>query len=291
VQTFWAVGEMKKRVLITDVDNTLFDWVDIWYRSFSAMIEKVCEISGLSAEALYPSVSRIHQKHGTSEYAFLLEELPELKEIYGNEVLKNMMPAIQNFREARREALVLYDDVERTLKNIRSREIKIIAYTESKAFYSNYRFRKLGLDHLVDYLYSPPDHELPVQDVRKIRMYAEDTYTLALTQPRFTPDGEIKPNPHILESILNDIGFCADEALYIGDSLMKDIWMAQQAGVLDAWASYGRAQHSEQYELLKKVTHWTPQEVAREKKIMESGEVQPTLTVSNSFAEILDFLE
>jgi hypothetical protein len=28
----------KKTALITDLDNTLFDWADLWYRSFSAML-------------------------------------------------------------------------------------------------------------------------------------------------------------------------------------------------------------------------------------------------------------
>jgi predicted HAD superfamily phosphohydrolase YqeG len=31
---------VKKRVLITDVDNTLLDWQDLWYQTFSAMMER-----------------------------------------------------------------------------------------------------------------------------------------------------------------------------------------------------------------------------------------------------------
>lgn len=34
---------MKKTVLITDLDNTLFDWFSIWYNSFNAMLNKVVE--------------------------------------------------------------------------------------------------------------------------------------------------------------------------------------------------------------------------------------------------------
>lgn len=39
---------IEAKVLITDVDNTLFDWFNVWYQSFSAMIEEVERISGIS---------------------------------------------------------------------------------------------------------------------------------------------------------------------------------------------------------------------------------------------------
>ena len=63
---------MQKRVLITDVDNTLLDWQDLWYQTFSAMIGKVIEISSIAPETLYAECSVIHQKYGTSEYSRLL---------------------------------------------------------------------------------------------------------------------------------------------------------------------------------------------------------------------------
>ena len=45
------IGSMKKAP-ITDLDNTLFDWVDVWYNSFSAMLSKVLGISGVDEETL-----------------------------------------------------------------------------------------------------------------------------------------------------------------------------------------------------------------------------------------------
>ena len=99
---------MQKRVLITDVDNTLLDWQDLWYQTFSAMTEKVIEISGVDRERLYAECSVIHQRYGTSEYSRLLEELPCLKELYGANVLKIMAPAVDAFRDARRRVLRLY---------------------------------------------------------------------------------------------------------------------------------------------------------------------------------------
>jgi phosphoglycolate phosphatase-like HAD superfamily hydrolase len=155
------------------------------------------------------------------------------------------------------------------------------------SFYTNYRFRKLELDRVFDFIYSPPDHDLPVEDISSIRKYSQEHYKLAKTIQRHTPEGEKKPNPHILLTILNEIGVSSDEAIYVGDSLMKDVAMAQQAGVLDALAAYGAAQHREQYDLLKRVTHWTKAEVEREKRSLADGQINPTVVLNKDLGEIL----
>ncbi len=275
-----------KKALITDVDNTLFDWVDIWYRSFTAMLSKIEGITGIPEDDLYSAISTIHQKHGTSEYAFLLEEIPVLCERYGSCVAEELAPAIDAFRAERRNALRLYPGVMPSLRKLKTHGITIVAYTESMSFYTNYRFRKLELDTVIDYLYSPPDHTLPYEDISALRKYPDESYVLKQTIHRHTPQGEKKPNPHILSCILSDIGVRSDEAVYIGDHPKKDVAMAQQAGVLDVLASYGAAQHREQYELLRKVTHWSREEVEEEKAMLSGLTVSPTVVVER-FDQVL----
>jgi phosphoglycolate phosphatase len=275
-----------KKALITDVDNTLFDWVDIWYRSFTAMLRKIEEVTGIPEEELYSPISKIHQKYGTSEYSFLLEEIPVLGERYGARVAEELAPAIDAFRAARRDALCLYPGVMSSLKKLKANGIITVSYTESTSFYVNYRFRKLELDTVIDYLYSPPDHSLPYEDISSLRKYPRESYLLKQTVHRYTPQGEKKPNPHILSSILSDIGVRPDDAVYIGDHPKKDVAMAQQAGVLDVLASYGAAQHREQYELLRKVTHWSKEEVEEERAMLAAVKVSPSVVIER-FDQIL----
>lgn len=280
-----------KKLLITDVDNTLFDWQRLWYQSFSAMSRKALEISGLNPELFYAECSQLHQKHGTSEYAFVLTELPSLKRLYGANIMNAMQPAIDSFREARREHLKLYPGVHAALDCLAKAGVTIAAFTESKAFYTSYRFRKLGLDERIDFLYSPIDHALP-NEAASIRKYSPETYELKHTKHRFTPEGEYKPNPHILLSIIEELGFDAENSVYVGDNLWKDVFMAQQAHVTAVHAAYGAAQHrAEEYDLLKKVTHWTPEMVAREKEALRPGAVTPTFVLHHSFEEIIQIME
>jgi len=170
-----------KKLLITDVDNTLFDWQRLWYKCFLAMSSKALEISDIDPEQFYAECSQLHQRHGTSEYAFVLTELPSFQKLYGKNVLTAMQPAIDAFREARRENLKLYPGVDSALCALKNKGIAIAAYTESTAFYTNYRFRQLGLDGKVDFLYSKMDHALP-GDPSSIRKYATETWDPRKTQ-------------------------------------------------------------------------------------------------------------
>src|SRR5216684_7039454 len=96
-------------VLITDLDNTLYDWVDVWYKSFRAMLDRLVRDSGVSKDVLLPEFKAIHERHRTSEYAFSIEELPSLIKRYpGENLLEKFDGAIQAFRSARKESLRLY---------------------------------------------------------------------------------------------------------------------------------------------------------------------------------------
>ena len=276
-------------VVITDLDNTLFDWVHIWYESFSAMLDRLVEDSKVSRDRLIREIKTVHEKHGTSEYAFLIEELPSLQEIHpGGNLVEIYDEAIHAYRIARKKHLRLYPSVMETLKTLKDNGCLIIAYTESLAFYTNYRIRNLSLDGILDYLYSPADHELPANLTREqLRRYPPEHYDLRHTRHRSTPAGELKPNSEILLSIIRDIGAQAEQCIYVGDSLMKDVEMAKQAGVTDVYALYGDARRREEYELLREVTHWTSERVQKEKNV-SAKDIAPTYTLFSSLSGILD---
>lgn len=281
-------SDRKYSVLITDVDNTLFDWFSVWYASFKAMIDEVVRISGLDEELLYSEIRQIHQRHGTSEYAFLIEEIPSLKKMYPDQNLLEIFDsAIDAFRKARRRNLRLYDDVLETLAQLKRKGVLIVAYTESQAYYTMYRFRKLNLDGRVDYLFSPPDHEIPdSQSLLSVRALPAGHYGFQYTKHYETPKGELKPNPKLLLDIVKRVGAIKEEVLYVGDSKVKDIGMAQDAGITDVFVKYGASNHRDEYNLLVKVTHWTDADVAREKSIAGRS-VVASHALDHSFGELL----
>ena len=282
----------KKTVLITDLDNTLFDWVDLWHNCFVAMMKSVEEISGIPFEELKPDIRSVHRRHGTSEYSFLIEELPQLRSRFPREELTTVFaPAIRAYREERRKRLVLYPTVAETLLRIKGTGAIIVGYTESMAFYSNYRVRRLGLDGVFDFIFSPADHDIPpgvsVEDLRK---YPASYYKFKYTKHEHTPRGSLKPNADVLLDIVSKVGADVSQCVYVGDSLQKDIAMARTAGVTDLYARYGKAQDTAAYQLLREVTHWSDEDVQREKEISERI-VVPGITLDRCFAQILEHVE
>ncbi len=279
-------------VVVTDLDNTLFDWVDIWYRCFDAMLTRLVDDSGLPRDQLAKEFRLIHQKHGTSEYAFAIQELPSLNERHpGEHLAQRYHAAIEAYRRERRASLRLYAQVMHTLRSLRAAGAIIIGYTESMAYYSNYRLRRLGLDGVLDYLYSPPDHDLPRGlTPAELRKYPATSYELRRTVHRHTPKGVLKPNPILLLEILADVSANPDESIYVGDSLMKDVVMAKQAGITDVWAKYGLAHEGDAYQLLRKVSHWTDEAVSKE-KALKPDDVQPTYVLENGFEDLLSLFD
>lgn len=66
--------------------------------------------------------------------------------------------------------------------------------------------------------------------------------------------------------------------------------MAQAAGVTDVHARYGEAQNEPGYDLLRRVTHWSDEDVERERELAANAQVLPTHTCKSRFAEVLPVL-
>lgn len=276
--------------LITDFDNTLYDWAGFHIPAFTAMLDALEAQSGIPRDRLIREFRAIHQRHGTSEYAFSIDELPSLQEKNPGQNLASIYsPAINAYRLVRGRTLSLYTGVLDALERIRRSGCTIVIYTESLGYYSKSRIKYFGLDGLIDYLYSPPDHDLPDGLApEQVRRYASSEYELKRTIHRHTPVGVIKPSEQVLLSIISEVEADPDHTLYVGDSLLKDVLMAHRAEVPAAWAKYGEAHQRDEYDLLRSVTHWTDEMVKRERELRQA-DVQAQWVLKNSFSELFDY--
>lgn len=276
-------------LLVTDFDNTLYDWFAVWYASFSAMLDALTKESGVPADVLKSEIRRVHQERGTSEYTYLLNEIPSLRELHsGEDIAQVYGDAIARYRKMRREKLVLYPGVMATLSKVHECGVPIVVYTESLAYHAAYRLRKFNLDGVVTFLYSPVDHDFPSGvNPEMLRSMSAEHYSLQSTIHHHTPAGILKPDATVLRSIINEMGVEPERTLYVGDSLMKDVAMAQKVGAIDVYAQYGRSTHREGYELLREVSHWSDSDVERERLLAMEDVARPYLTLDRSFDQLL----
>lgn len=286
-------GKRVVRLFVTDLDNTLWDWFSIWHESFTVLLQGVSRASGIPIGQLESESREVHRRRGTSEYSMLLAELPSLEALHpGSDPSEVYEAEIHCMRSARKRRTVLYPGVADTLRAVKAAGVPIVAYTESLAFYSASRIRVLGLDGVIDVLYSAADHDFPDgMSPTSVRTLPDAEYGLARTLHRHTPAGVRKPDAAILLEILDEAGVSADQAMYVGDSLMKDVAMAQDAGMADALARYGQSHSHEGYALLQRVSHWSDEDVRREAEINRRSEVRPTLVLDKGLPQILDHVE
>lgn len=275
---------MKKiSAVIFDVDNTLYDFTDFYNPAMTAMIEKIVEKSGIDKDQIIKEFRTIHQREGTSEYVFAIQELPSLNKLHPAENITELYDdAIHAFRSERKKHLKLYDGVLETLKQIKESGARVIAYTESPGFHAMSRLKKLGLDGVLDVVYSMPDHEIPdSKDMDVVRMYPKSNYRFEKTEMRFTPRGVLKPNPESIQAIIHDLNINEDQILYVGDHLMKDMAMAKKIGMNAAHASYGVYMDPAKYGLLRQISFWTEDMFEKEKKFHDSNPMPPDVTLKS----------
>ena len=78
------------------------------------------------------------------------------------------------------------------------------------------------------------------------------------------------------------------EVAYVGDSIARDILMAKKVGVFSIWAKYGAVLHTDDYEKLIQITHWTKEDVENERRLKKEAEhIRPDFVAEDSFVEIL----
>src|SRR5690242_15888713 len=123
------------KLLITDLDNTLYDWVTFFALSFRAMVTSLVEITGIPEEVLLDEFKVVHRKYANSEYPFAVLELPSLRERYKGlsdlEVLREIDGALHRFNLTRKETLRLYEGVAETLAELNKLGVVVVGHTEA----------------------------------------------------------------------------------------------------------------------------------------------------------------
>jgi phosphoglycolate phosphatase-like HAD superfamily hydrolase len=286
---------MKIKLVITDLDDTLYDWIDYYVPSFLAMVEELSRITGIDVEQLKSAFKKVHERHRTTEYTFAIEELDVLAPFHQGlspaEIVQKYESAIKAFRKVRKRTMSLYPGVKDVLEELRRRGVKIAAATEALHFHAIYRLKQLAIEEYFSAIVCHPDHELPpgltYEDVR----FYEDAsrYQTIIPLTVRPPDEVRKPDPRFLQGLLAQLSVFPEEVLYVGDSLTKDILLARRIGAFDALARFGRGVDAVTFAELLKITYWTEEDLEFDSQLKQEA-VTPTFILAEP-AEIITALE
>jgi FMN phosphatase YigB (HAD superfamily) len=278
------------RAVVTDLDNTLYSWVDYIIPSLEAMVASLMETTGRPRIDIVQSLKAVYSHHESNEYPFAIQESslyhPYRRDFDSFDALV-VRPAQRAFSEARRRYLHPYPGVRETLAELRKRGLTVIALTDAPRNAVESRIRLLGLEGLLDGLYALRGYALPANVNPEIRRRDEaGVYKLKGTRVvELARDAE-KPDPRGLRRVLKDYRLSPAQVLYVGDSVKKDMGLAAAVGATGVWAEYGTYVSTEYRERLavisaKRVT---------QRHVPDEGQRRWPLAIS-SFAQVLSLVE
>jgi phosphoglycolate phosphatase len=253
------------------------------------MVDAASRILAADKEVLLSDLQRVHRKYHNSEQPFALLETDTVRNAFAGETAgqcaDRLNEAFHAFNSARNRTLRLYPGVVETLNELRNRGVRVVAHTEATVTNAQFRLSKLGVAKLIERLYAlehigdphpRPARSEPLVGVEHVRLIQHE---------------ERKPDPRVLRDISRDTQTPLNKILYVGDSIVRDIGMAKEAGAWAAWAKYGTEFAPEHWRTLVRVTHWSPDDIARsEADKRRLGHTQPDV-VLEKFADVLDHFE
>lgn len=273
------------KLLITDLDDTLYSWIDFFIPAFYGMLDELSLILNKPKNILVEEYKQIHQEKGSVEYPFATLLLPSVKDTYPNrtkdELLDILNPAFHKFNSIRKHRLKLYPNVKETLKKLSAMEIRIVGYTDSAEENGFYRLKKLEIS---DYFK---------------RVYVSDSqFERPNSLPSSTKTQIVhgrKPNPELINTICKHENVAINETIYLGDSMTKDIYMARMAGVTSVLCKYPRDTKVEEdlYSKLVAISHWTKSDFQKEitiKEVCTKENIQPDYIIQ-SFDEFIAIIQ
>lgn len=277
------------RAVVTDLDNTLYPWVDYIVPSLEAMVESLVATTGLPRIRIVQSLKEVYTRYESNEYPFAIQESDIFQPYERDFDSFNKLvvdPARRAFKQARERYLRPYPGVPETLEWIRGRGLKLVALSDAPRNAAELRLKWLGLDGHFDALYTLPGYSLPKNVDPEIRRREEAGHYRSRTPVRELPREAEKPSPEGLRRILADFRLRGDEVVYVGDNVTKDMPVARACGALGAWAEYGTYVSAEYRERLAVIS---AKSVTR-RHVAEEVPLRWPLALS-SFAQVREVVE
>lgn len=302
------MAETRFKLIVTDIDNTIFDWVRYYVHACDALFQKVSSIIQCPPEQLAKEAKAVFTEHGSIEYPFLIQELPSVIKYFGPDIEGMLQKAVRPGRDAfllaAEEYLQPYVDVFETLTRIKSLypDVPLVALTDAPRYVAMWKLNKLGLLSCFDAVYGLPDPRLPTsKEYNRVKVDPE-ILLKHLQQSNFGFEGRIrvlpddyeKPGVKGLKTVLMD--FDMDESadlrrsvMWVGDNLRKDVGLGKRLGVVTAWAKYGTHLDAD---IMRRLHAFSPdQNIHKNVNLTPASPEAPQADyVLETFAEILSAL-
>lgn len=217
-----------KKLVITDLDDTLWQWLTTWYAGHRGFIEYLRDTAGVPEDQTSEARARFYGDGGGIEFPPTPDYLIRYTDLTTKEAVAAYPDAVAASRASRDASLVMFYGVSDALRTLADNGVTVVAHTDSPITAAVHRLHTAGLDGAVKEVYAAP-----VFEDFGYGMYLLNTVDVHVSQ------WEFKPSTRVLNEIIRYHGASLDNTFYVGDSLRRDMTMARTAGITGLWAKYG----------------------------------------------------
>jgi FMN phosphatase YigB (HAD superfamily) len=252
------------KLVVTDIDNTLYDWVNLWAGAFGSMIRTLAQKTERSADHWIRAAQAVHLRRSATECPSLLCDIAGAATWpLALDPAKVMPAAAAAYRDYWDHHLTTYPGVREALTQLAEQGHVVVAYTEGDVSIAATRLARLGLAGVIRRVFG----RAPLPTSAEPSWCTVGTLRNCPIAVDFIPREDSKPNPTGLRTIISLSDASPLNTVYVGDNLWKDVVMAQRLGVTAVWARYGTTRDPEHVALLGRVAHWSARDLGAEQKV------------------------
>lgn len=253
-------------LVVTDVDNTVYDWVSLWAGAFEAMIATLVDQTHIDRDEWLDAAHIVHVRRGSTECPSLVADMVASAAWPARVNAARVAPAAAaSYRDYWDHHLAPYAGVREALMDLAAQGHTVVAYTEGDVSIAASRVARMGLAGVIRCAFG----RAPLPQASVGAWSLVNTARSCPLAVDFIPREDNKPNPAGLRSIIARCGASPAATVYVGDNLFKDVAMARAVGAGACWARYGTARRAADVALLARVAHWTASDTRAERGLTE----------------------
>lgn len=274
-----------QKLLITDLDNTLYNLIDYFGPSFRGMVHALSRESKVDEDILMKNFKKVFLKRESLEYGFAVQELEIFQDLRKERVFELVNLAKSVFKRARDKNLKPYEDVKETLDWLKTQGILIVGMSNAPFYNAEIRLKQLFIDKYFyglaarEDLYIPHDEFTKIIHRKKINRKYEST---KIVKKWVLKKEQLKPNTFGYRKIIEDLEINPRNTYVIGDSILKDVRPAIEIGANGIWAKYGEECKKKNLNTVVGMTNWSPSEV---KQVFFDKHEEPKL-IATKFSDL-----
>lgn len=252
------------KILITDIDNTLTNFVDYFSPCFRAMVHAIHSQTGIDEDEIIRSYVQVYQCHGTIEYTFATQELDCLNRLPSSKRKEMVDLAKKAFGQAHKHRLKAYSDIPDFLDMLKACGWTIYAVTNAPVYKAYLRLQRVGIKNFSgisawegkDTEALDPEDNLELKS-KKLRAFDRlDKLGIKLLTYK---SNLIKPNRIMFEHVVEHA-----ESIYgknielwsLGDNVLNDLSPCHSLGIKTVWAKYGANISEKELDTMMQITPW-----------------------------------